>query len=94
MLDLNKTCLWYGQLFSNLYRGVVDGKTYSYNAAFLLHCISCKRAVCQHQNATNRKCARQQQSTTVCPDMHMQIARQVAVSLNKLVQRAHCLLYY
>ena len=55
-------------------------------------CVSIK--MCQHQNATNRKCARQQQSTTVCPDMHMQIARQVAVSLNKLVQRAHCLLYY
>ncbi len=94
MLALDETCLRYGQLFSNLYRGVVDSKTYSYNAAFLLHCISCKRFVCQHQTDTDRKCARQQQSNTVSPDMHIQTARQVTVSLNKLVQRAHYLLYY
>ena len=94
MLALDETCLRYGQLFSNLYRGVVDSKTYSYNAAFLLHCISCKRFVCQHQTDTDRKCARQQQSTTVSPDRHIQTARQVTVSLNKLVQRAHYLLYY
>ena len=91
---MDGTCLRYGQLFSNLYRGVVDGKTYSYDAAFLLHCISCKIFVCQHQNDTNGKCARQQQSTTVSPDRHIQTARQVTVSLNQLVRKAHYLLYY
>ena len=41
MLNVEQAYLWDGKLFSDFNRGVVNGETYRYDAAFLLHCISC-----------------------------------------------------